>query len=75
MIIVDASESLEIFKLQIEHLLTDAAFERLSEEYNLLINSEIGEKKVEVNIDNSQTVTFLISINVDFSSLPPYIQP
>lgn len=54
---------------------TDIAFVTLSEEYKLLIESGVEEENVEVNIDSNQGVVFLISIVVDFSSLPPYIQP
>uniref|UniRef100_V5H019 BRISC and BRCA1-A complex member 2 n=1 Tax=Anoplophora glabripennis TaxID=217634 RepID=V5H019_ANOGL len=63
-------------KLQIEKLIQDNIYSRYSEEYQMLVTEEqgIASENVEVCVD-VKSIYFLISLKIDCSSLPEYIQP
>ncbi|KAJ8974245.1 hypothetical protein NQ317_016540 [Molorchus minor] len=63
-------------KVQVEKLLQENIYSRYGEEYSMLVTDENGVKpeNVEVSID-ANSIQFLISLRVDCSSLPEFIQP
>ncbi|KAF5289507.1 hypothetical protein FQA39_LY15062 [Lamprigera yunnana] len=63
-------KSLQVMKLQ-----TENRYSRLYGEYKSLIEAGVSETNVEIFVDDGGIVQFLIGIMVDFSCLPPYIQP
>ncbi|KAJ8954984.1 hypothetical protein NQ318_000415 [Aromia moschata] len=71
------NEFLTLYKqIQIEKLLQENIYSRYGKEYEALITEDngIAPENIEVSIDNN-TLHFLMSLKVDCSSLPEYIQP
>ncbi|KAJ8935944.1 hypothetical protein NQ314_012566 [Rhamnusium bicolor] len=65
-----------MFEHTVEKLLQENIYSRYRDEYQMLVTNKHGveQENVEVNIDAS-TIQFLISLKVDCTSLPEYIQP
>lgn len=63
---------LYVICLQIK-LLEDERYSRLYFEYSSLVGeTDVNKEDVEVLVEQSGSVHFLISLSVDFTSLPPY---
>lgn len=65
-----------LFFLQIEKLKQENIYSHYYEEYEALVGTEngIGPENVEIQVE-SNNISFLISINIDCSALPKYVQP
>ncbi|KAF5307356.1 hypothetical protein FQR65_LT07073 [Abscondita terminalis] len=60
----------QVMKLQSEN-----RFSRLFSEYKNLTDDTLSKNHIEISVDNNGVVHFLIGILVNYSCLPPYVQP
>lgn len=64
---------IELYKKYQIKLLEDERYSRLYFEYSSLVGeTDVNKEDVEVLVEQSGSVHFLISLSVDFTSLPPY---
>ncbi|GLV42015.1 hypothetical protein CBL_05026 [Carabus blaptoides fortunei] len=72
-LLIILKQLIEMYKKYQIKLLEDERYSRLYFEYSSLVGeTEVNKEDVEVLVEQSGTVHFLISLSVDFASLPPY---